>query len=114
MLINRLFEIDFETGNFSPAWEEILDAVGDEARADLSARTEIMMAVNEGQREAWRQAVDEGLLTGKEQRVWIAIEGACPACDALDGETAPLDGEYSGGVEGPPLHPRCRCTEGIQ
>lgn len=104
----------FEGGKFDELYDEILDAVGDEMRADLIARTEIMIAAHEGQREAWEQAKDEGLLTGKERRVWITVEGACPLCEELEGETAPLDGEYPGGIEGPPLHPRCRCTEGIQ
>lgn len=94
--------------------EAIADAVGDDARADLIARTEIMSAANEGQRQAWDQAVDEGLLSETAQRVWIATEDACPECDALDGETAPLDDDYPGeGGDGPPLHPNCRCTEGI-
>jgi len=95
---------------------DILAAVGDETRADLIARTESMRAANFGQREAWAQAVDAGLLTGDEQRTWIATgdEALCPICEALDGATAGLDGEYPDpGGEGPPAHPRCRCTEGI-
>lgn len=94
--------------------DEIFDLLGDEDRADLIARTESMSAANEGQRQAWAQAVDDGYLTGDEQRVWIATEGACPECEALDGETADLDGEYPDGSDGPPLHPNCRCTEGLQ
>jgi hypothetical protein len=90
-------------------------AVGDADRADLIARTEVMTAANEGQRQAWDQATEAGLLTGDEQAVWIATEDACPECEALDGETRSLDGEYpDDGGDGPPLHPNCRCTEGLQ
>lgn len=95
-------------------YDEVLDAIGDEARAGVIARTESMRAANEGQRQMWGQAVDDGLLTGDEQREWITAEDACPQCDELDGEQAEFDGEYPGdGGDGPPLHPNCRCTEGI-
>jgi SPP1 gp7 family putative phage head morphogenesis protein len=104
-----------EDGDLSGAMDDILDAVGDKTRAELIARTEIMRAVNAGQREAWNQAVDDGLLTGDEQRTWIATDDelTCPICNDLDGETIGLDEQYSDGSDGPPAHPRCRCTEGI-
>lgn len=103
-----------ESGDWADAYDSILSAVGDGARADLIARTETMLAANNGQRQAWDQAVDNGLLTGAERVVWIATEGACHECDALDGEERDIDGEYSGdGADGPPAHPNCRCTEGI-
>lgn len=97
------------------AYDDILAAVGDESRADMIARTEVMAAANEGQQAAWDGAVDAGLLTGNEQVEWIATSDACDDCDALDGETRPIDGEYddSDAADGPPLHPNCRCTEGI-
>jgi SPP1 gp7 family putative phage head morphogenesis protein len=91
----------------------IKQAVGSRERAELIARTETMHAANEGQRQAWNQAVKKGLLTGKEKRTWIATEVACPLCMGLDGKVTGLNGEYPGGGDGPPLHPRCRCTEGI-
>lgn len=102
-----------ETGFDS--YEEILDAVGDEARAEVIARTESMRAVHAGQREAWNQAIDDGLLTGNERRAWIVVgdELTCPICSGLDGETAKLGGQYNGGYDSPPAHPNCRCTEGI-
>jgi SPP1 gp7 family putative phage head morphogenesis protein len=98
------------------AYDTIEEAVGDADRAEMIARTETMTAANEGQREGWDQAVEEGLLTGDEKREWIATgdEGVCDECDALDGEVTDLDGQYPGdGGDGPPLHPNCRCTEGI-
>lgn len=106
----------FSQGTIRSAYQDILDAVGDEARANVIARTESMRAANGGQREAWLQAVDSGLLSGRARRTWIATpdEGVCPLCEALDGQTADLDGEYpDDGGDGPPLHPNCRCTEGV-
>jgi SPP1 gp7 family putative phage head morphogenesis protein len=103
-----------EEGDLQEQYDEILDAVGDEARASLIARTESMTAVNEGQRDAWDQALEKGLLTEDNRVVWIATSDACPECEELDGEERTLDGEYPGdGGDGPPLHPNCRCTEGI-
>lgn len=93
--------------------EDVMDAVGDDDRAEVIARTESMRAANEGQRQAWAQAQEKGLLDGSERREWIATSGCCDECDELDGTTAILDGTYAGGVDGPPLHPNCRCTEGI-
>lgn len=102
-------------GDKDDLWEDVLDAVGDETRASLIASHEAITAANAGQREGWNQAADKGLLSADAERVWIATPGACPLCDALDGETAPLDGEYpEEGGDGPPLHPRCRCTEGLR
>lgn len=89
--------------------------LGDDARADLIARTETMDAANSGQAEAWAQAVDAGLLTGDEQREWIASDDAvlCDQCDELNGETTGLEELFSDGSDGPPAHPNCRCTEGL-
>ena len=42
-----------------------------------------------------------------------SYEYICDDCDELDGTTAPINGSYAGGADGPPLHPNCRCTEGI-
>lgn len=114
--LNNAIAEALETGDFDELRDEILAAVGDEARAELIARTETMTAANAGQRLGWEQAVDEGLLSGDERRTWIATgdESTCPICSDLDGTTAKLDGEYPDpGGEGPPAHPRCRCTEGI-
>lgn len=113
--INNAIAEALEHGNLRDAYQEILDAVGDSARAELIARTEVMTAVHEGQRAAWRQATEEGLLSGNERRTWIATgdENTCPICDGLDGQVADFDGEYPGGYGGPPAHPRCRCTEGL-
>ena len=104
-----------ESGDLGKAFGKILDAVGDPIRADMIARTEIMSAANAGQRLAWSQAYDEGLLTGKEKRRWLATYGACERCQALNGKSASLTGAYGGEIGfGPPLHPSCRCTEVLE
>lgn len=84
-------------------------------RAKTIARTEIMTAANRGQEALWRAAGRQGLLRDPAQwhRQWLATidDRTDPSCEQLDGETAPLNGGlFPGGVDGPPLHPRCRCT----
>jgi DNA topoisomerase-1 len=84
-----------------------------DARAETIARTETMAAANEGQQELWNQAIENGLLTGREMKEWIYTPdgNACPDCEELDGQTVPVDEEFPDGD--PPLHPNCRCTFGI-
>lgn len=104
-----------EGGVVRDAYDAILAAVGDETRAQLIARTETMTAANEGQRQAWSQAIDAGLLSATSKRVWITVgDDACPECQDLEGVEVALDEDYpNDGGDGPPLHPNCRCTEGI-
>lgn len=93
----------------------ILAAVGDKDRALLISRTETMRASNQGQLLSWGQAVEEGLLTGREQKTWIVTddERLCPECEELDGETVPLDEDFSNGEDAPPAHVLCRCNLGL-
>jgi SPP1 gp7 family putative phage head morphogenesis protein len=95
-------EIDDE---ISARSDEMLDE-----RAEMIAHTESMRAANEGQLELWDQAVQDGYLTGDEQKMWIATPDVvvCDECEALDGETVGLDEDFPDGD--PPLHPFCRCT----
>jgi hypothetical protein len=104
-----------EGDGIEAAYDDILDAVGDETRADMIARTETMWAMAEGQQQGWEQAAEAGLLDDDQQVVWIATSGCCDDCDEMDGETRPLNGEYDDPdyADGPPAHPNCRCTEGI-
>lgn len=104
-----------ETGDWDEALEELLAAVGDDERAALIARHEAMTAVSEGQREAWDQAVEAGLLPENALRTWITTpdDKLCPICEELDGKTAALGEEYESDIDGPPAHVGCRCTEGI-
>ena len=98
--------------------EDIFDLVENEARAERIARTETMYASNEGQSLLWDQAVEEGLLTGKERQVWITTpdDRLCPICEPMEGVEIALDGEFDvdgEGIDGPPAHPNCRCTVGL-
>jgi len=69
-------------------------------RATLIARTETLRAHNEGRKVFYRQV---GLTKVK----WLIADDArtCKICRALDGKVFGIDE-----VEGPPLHPACRCT----
>lgn len=88
-------------------------------RALNIARTETIAASVEGQRELWLQARDQGLLTGRELRVWIttADDRIDEDCIAMDGQLRGLEEEFEtpdgARVMGPPLHPQCRCAVGI-
>ena len=95
------------------AYDEILDAVGNEARAELISRTEIMDAANSGLAESWSAAQEAGLLPENATKVWIAASGACDECEELDGEEVTLDEDFSSGDDMPPAHPACRCSAGI-
>lgn len=94
------------------AYDDILAAIGDSDRAEMIARTETMNAANEGLAQSWDQAIEKGLLTGDEKKVWIATSDCCDECDELDGEEVGLNEDFSAGDD-PPLHPNCRCTMGL-
>ncbi len=84
-------------------------------RAETIARTEIMAALNDGALESWSQAQKEGLLGEGATKEWITTpdERLCPFCAPMDGVAVPLKGLFNTGlgtVDGPPLHPRCRCA----
>lgn len=92
-------------------------------RARNIARTETMRAAHAGQRETRRQAREQGLLPADRTRqVWIVSrdERLCPRCAPVPGlnpDGVPLDEMFQtpdGPVEGPPLHPSCRCTTGVK
>jgi SPP1 gp7 family putative phage head morphogenesis protein len=68
-------------------------------RATLIARTETLRAHNEGRKVFYRQV-------GVTNVRWLIADDArtCPACRALNGKVFGIDE-----IEGPPLHPACRC-----
>ncbi len=114
-LLEDAFEGDYDVHELA---DEIEDIIGDEDRAETIARTETMRASNEGQQQAWNQAVDAGVLTGAEQKVWIVTpdDRLCPICEGMEDVTIPMDEDFD--VDGervstPPGHPRCRCTIGL-
>jgi hypothetical protein len=81
-------------------------------RGDTIARTEILDALNSGQDEAFQQAQDAGLLSENATKEVILTDDACPECVAIAEEgPVPLNEDFS--EDGPPFHPRCRCTIAI-
>lgn len=84
-------------------------------RAETIALTEGHTAANEGLRAANTDAVNRGILdTHKYVRQWLVTpdERLCPRCMQMHKTTASLpSGTFPNGLNGPPLHPRCRCTE---
>lgn len=115
--VEAAFEDQFDVDQLAGEIEDVLgDGSGD--RAEEIARTETMRASNEGQQALWDQAVDDGLLTGTEEQVWIVTpdDRLCPICEPLEDERAPLDGTFTVDgeeIDGPPAHPNCRCVLGL-
>jgi hypothetical protein len=89
-------------------------------RTEMVARTETMAAENGGLQLAWEQAEDDGLLLPQTRKVWIATpmgKRTCDICREWDGVKAmPNEPFKKGGrqIMGPPLHPSCRCSMGLE
>lgn len=75
------------------------------------ARTEGMTASNEGQSALWINARKSGLISSDAMKTWVVAD-PCLICAALEGETVPVDEDFSIGAN-PPAHPRCQCTMGL-
>ncbi len=84
-------------------------------RAMNIARTEIMTALNEGQKAAWQVARERGLLPEGVLRVWLVAwdERLDPSCEEVADDETGLNEPFSNGSFGPPLHPLCRCSVGL-
>jgi hypothetical protein len=89
-------------------------------RAETIARTEIMRASNEGQQNAWQQAVDKGFLTSTPVQVWIVTpdDRLCEVCAPMKGQRRAIGEAFVSPADGsraktPPLHPNCRCAIGL-
>ncbi len=88
-------------------------------RAESIARYELMAASNGGQRALWVQAVRRGLLDHNAKRRWLVgpeidENAPCRRCRAMDDQVVGLHEMFRSAYDiapGPPLHPRCRCTE---
>ena len=102
------------------------EAWRDSKRSMMIARTETSRAYTQGQVAAWEQT---GVVT---EKVWSAASDSCPFCAAMNGKVVGLKEDYLhngdvlsvgagegrtasmrmgyGNVNGPPLHPNCRCS----
>lgn len=81
-------------------------------RARTIARSESLRASVKGQRETWRQAVQQGLLDRDQMREWEVSgdERTCEICAPLDGEVRGLNEEFAPGILDPgDPHATCRC-----
>jgi hypothetical protein len=86
-------------------------------RTETIARTEIMTALHTGRRAHWHFLAGNGTLRPTDwQRRWKTApdEFVCRVCQPLHNTTTDLFGMYPDGSQGPPRHPRCRCTEVLQ
>lgn len=90
-------------------------------RALNVARTETISAANQGTLNAWKVARDNGFVLPESKKVWISAMGSkrtCKYCRAIDGQKVGLDEKFHSAllgkdVNGPTLHPSCRCSIGI-
>jgi hypothetical protein len=85
-------------------------------RAQVIARHELQQAANAGRRAQWERNVRDGvILPDRWEREWVAIVPSdgrtCRFCQGMDGQRAPINGNYPNGSSGPPGHTMCRCTE---
>lgn len=100
-------------------------------RAERIARTETMLAANQGQQEGWQQAADEGLFHRDEAEIeWVVTpdDKLCPTCEAMDGVTRDLNGTWTVRVRNnkgavistkrvtnpTQAHPLCRCAQRLK
>lgn len=88
-------------------------------RAETFSRTAAVQAANDAQRDVWEQQIDAGTLTLDEvRRFWIVAEDerlckACAPIPELNPDGVGLREPFrtsDGFVDGPQLHPNCRCT----
>ncbi len=88
-------------------------------RGFMIARTELVRALTGGRLVGYQDMADKGLLDAAQSiKEWHAAVGACDECDVLDdgdkpmrvvGLWTPFVTQY-GPIQGPPLHPSCRCN----
>ncbi len=94
-----------------------LDSYADDLldyRADLIAENETALGAEEGERIAWGQMLEDGVISPTVQKMWVAQDGACPVCEELDGQIVALDELFQAEddeYDAPPEpHVYCRCS----
>ncbi len=84
-------------------------------RSEMIARTESLNAVNAGHLSVWQQAADDGIVDrANAMKRWIIDPTtACEICMPQQGQTVPIDEQFStpvGPVDVPTqVHPQCNC-----
>lgn len=90
-------------------------------RAETIARTEMATAYHQGNDQAVRQAMEQGLMP-EVKKVWSTADDdkVCAVCRTLEGMEVEMDADFSveTGVKVkrtmaaklPPIHPRCACA----
>jgi hypothetical protein len=114
-LLEQVLEGDLPEKEAVGALEEVLQ---DASRAELIARTETAHAATQGQQQLWDQAVEAGLLTGKERQEWITTpdDALCPLCAPMDGVQVALGESFDfhgESLEGPPGQTNSSCKIGL-
>lgn len=111
--------------------DPVVGTAGDAYRAEMIARTESARASVQGELQSIRMSNDSAVARGDPapftRKVWETPPDACDWCQAMDGTTIDVEGSYFAqgdtmeieagnmtfnyeSVEGPPLHPNCRCA----
>jgi len=126
--VKRVIQQGLDAGQPTTLIAEAIQEAGtfSSARAMAIARTEAANAYIQGSKEGWRQS---GVVSGMR---WKLAPQPCQFCKAIQqkfaGRVIPLDGTFMGvgdqltgtdggklnitmrDIDGPPLHPNCRCT----
>jgi SPP1 gp7 family putative phage head morphogenesis protein len=86
--------------------DRLNDILNNPVRARMIAQTESVRAFSQGRLAVGREY-------GFTQKQWSAQDNACPVCAGVDGETVNIDSEFSIGVQSPPAHPNCQCSDDL-
>ncbi|MDH6448187.1 hypothetical protein M2155_000595 [Streptomyces sp. SAI-119] len=100
-------------------WTHLLAGLGAARSAVSTVRAHISWVIN----TAVNEGLDAAIRAAAPLRLWVAEADACVRCLAYTGRTAPVGESFPGGlswdphqrkvrtasVDGPPLHPHCRC-----
>jgi hypothetical protein len=100
-------------------WSDLLHAIGTARSAGAAVRGHAAWTIGRAVNAGLNAVADAAHLT----RMWVAEANACVRCLAYTGRTADPQGHFPGGlswdprsrhigadpIDGPPLHPHCRC-----